>query len=95
MRLDDSVIFQPGGDGGQEFAELAVRIRAAAAPATGTKIVPAPGCYAEWVDNAATHLSLDAMDGRGNFRPLLYVPMSPFWTPYASNAPGPLNNPQT
>jgi hypothetical protein len=37
-----------------------------------------PHSCVEWVDVAASHLGLEAMDARGYFVPLALVPLSPF-----------------
>jgi hypothetical protein len=73
----DSLIFIPQGGRG-EFADIAATFRAAPPVSNLSRIVAIPHSCVEWVDVAASHLGLEAMDARGYFVPLALVPLSPF-----------------
>lgn len=72
-----SLIFVPNG-GAHEFADIAEKMRGAAGPKSGSRVLAIPNTYVEWMNVEATHLALHAMDVRGYFQPLVLVPLLPF-----------------
>ena len=47
-------------------------------PASRHRTVAVPWTHVEWIDVAASHLALEAIDVRGNFRPRALVPLDAF-----------------
>ena len=80
MKLDfdePSLIFLPVGGSG-EFAEIAEQIRAAEPVPSPSVILPIQHTSVEFINVCATHLALEAMDARGDFRPIVLIPVQPF-----------------
>jgi hypothetical protein len=74
---DPGLIFLPVGGSG-EFAEIAEQIRAAEPVPSPSVILPIQHTCVEFINVCATHLALDTMDARGDFRPLVMIPIQPF-----------------
>jgi hypothetical protein len=73
----DSLIFLPSGGAG-EFSHIAESMRSAEGPVSGSGILAIQSSYLEWVNVQATHLGLHAMDSRGQFQPIVLIPLLPF-----------------
>jgi hypothetical protein len=62
----------------RSFRDCHGNLAPAAIPASRHRTVAVPWTHVEWIDVAASHLALGAIDVRGNFRPLALVPLDAF-----------------